>query len=98
MYTNSSGGLDNAQWGTVCDDDWDIHDARVVCHHLGYPDVVAAPLSAYYGQGAGPIWIDDVECLGIELDLFACGHNRFGYHNCEHDEDASAECSGLSAK
>ena len=96
MYTNSSGGLDNAQWGTVCDDDWNIHDAGVVCYHLGYPDAVAAPLSAYYGQGTGPIWIDNVECLGIESDLFACRHSGIGNHNCEHDQDASVECSGLS--
>ncbi|ROI15112.1 Deleted in malignant brain tumors 1 protein [Anabarilius grahami] len=84
--------LYNGQWGTVCDDSWDINDAAVVCRQLGCGGAVSANSSGNFGQGSGPIWLDDVRCSGSELSLTQCSHNTIGSHNCGHSEDAGVVC------
>ena len=83
----------NGAWGTVCDDDWDIKDAKVVCRKLGFVSAISAPYSARYGQGSGSIWLDNVNCTGSERSLTYCGNNGWSSHNCRHYEDASVVCS-----
>ncbi|XP_067222123.1 scavenger receptor cysteine-rich type 1 protein M130-like [Chanodichthys erythropterus] len=86
--------LHNGQWGTVCDNDWDVNDAAVVCRQLECGSAISAPKSAAFGQGSGSIWLDDVGCSGGEGNLTQCSHRGLGAHNCGHGEDAAVVCSG----
>lgn len=83
----------SGQWGTVCDDGWSDHDAEVVCRQLGYSGVAKARVMAYFGEGTGPIHVDNVKCSGEERSLADCIKQTPGTHNCRHSEDAGVICN-----
>ena len=85
----------NGEWGTVCDDGWSSTDAGVVCRQLGLGTYGYSRNYAYYGQGSGPIWLDNVYCTGSESTITSCSHLGFNVtRSCSHYEDAGVRCYG----
>ena len=87
----------NGTWGTVCDDGWDLQDAIVVCHQLGYFNVTAALRSASFGAGSGPIFFSNLSCSGNNSHITVCPNHGSADLNCTHSEDAGVTCEGESA-
>jgi deleted-in-malignant-brain-tumors protein 1 len=82
-----------ASWGLVCDDLFDINDARVACRSLGlsttsvgYRTVLPSetlPLGTF-------MYMDDLQCSGTEANLGACLKASFA--NCNPDESVVLSC------
>lgn len=81
-------------WGTVCDDQWKLANADVVCREMNCGMALEAKKGAFFGEGKDEIWLDDVQCTGQELSILKCPHRTFGENNCGHGEDAGVVCSG----
>ena len=46
-----------------------------------------------YGLGQGPIYLDELNCLGTETDLTKCESSGLGISDCKHAEDAGVVCA-----
>ncbi|KAG5265485.1 hypothetical protein AALO_G00243010 [Alosa alosa] len=80
------------EWGTICDDDFTLFNAHVLCRQLGFVSATGWTHSAKYGKGAGKIWLDNVQCSGSETSISVCKSRGWGNSDCTHDEDAGVIC------
>ncbi|XP_067241216.1 lysyl oxidase homolog 3B isoform X3 [Chanodichthys erythropterus] len=85
--------LKGSEWGTVCDDRWNLLSASVVCRELGFGSAKEALTGARMGQGFGPIHMNEVHCTGHERSLLNCRYKNITTEDCKHTEDASVRCN-----
>lgn len=83
------------EWGTVCDNDFDEADAKVICRSVGYEGGWSLAFGrGYFGVGSleAPIWVGSPGCLGDEEWIGQCTPERSGDISCPHIKDASVFC------
>ena len=77
----------NGVWGTVCDYGWDEVDANVICQQLGFNNQRALPTNdSRFGDGEGPILLENVRCNQQHSNLSQCVDFRFTgtSRDCKH--------------
>ena len=84
----------NNTYGSICHDQWNDNDATVVCRDLGFSsENTSALINSFFGGSSGPVFLDRVQCGGLEESLFNCSYSMV-VGDCTHGEDAGVSCVG----
>ncbi|XP_032396113.1 scavenger receptor cysteine-rich type 1 protein M130 isoform X2 [Etheostoma spectabile] len=77
-------------WSSVCEEDFDLQDAEVVCRELGCgaPSVLQGAL---YGDMEAPVWTKEFQCRGHESALLDCDSSD--RNTCSSGKAAGLTCS-----
>ncbi|XP_034050584.1 neurotrypsin [Thalassophryne amazonica] len=82
----------HGDWGSICDSGWNDLNAAVVCRQLGHSGGAVA--AGGFGQGKGPVHLDQVRCTGKEEFLGECPSQglRGTHQGCRRRDDAGVRC------
>lgn len=80
-------------WGSVCDSDFSLEAASVLCRELQCGTVISILGGAYFGQGNGQIWTEEFLCEGHESHLSLCPVAPRPESTCSHSRDVGVVCS-----
>ena len=85
----------NGEWGTACYYGWRSSNNYVVCRQLGFGTYGYSYSSYSFGQGSGPIWLDNVYCTNSESTIASCGLIGVNItRSCSSRQDVGIRCYG----
>ncbi|XP_034519436.1 scavenger receptor cysteine-rich domain-containing protein SCART1 isoform X4 [Ailuropoda melanoleuca] len=81
------------QWGHVCNQEWTLAEASVVCRQLGCGHAVGAPKYVPLpGEMVRP-WLHNVSCRGDEPSFWECSLGAWTRSECPHEWVVVALCA-----
>ncbi|XP_061913153.1 neurotrypsin-like [Entelurus aequoreus] len=80
----------HGDWGVICDSGWNDINAAVVCRQLGHS--AGAVAAGGFGQGKGPVHLDQVRCTGKEEFLGECPSLGQSIMGCRRRQAAGVRC------
>ena len=80
-------------WGAICDNGWDMREARIVCHQLGFLEAEEATIvSLEESEEEIPIVMNRVSCKGSERHLVDCPFVCSSIQRCNSSRVAGVTC------
>ena len=71
-----------------------MQEARVACRQLGFTNASNYYCCGNFGYSNGPIWINNVNCNGTEMNLAGCSYNGWNNTGCSRYSEVGIACTG----
>nr|XP_038027596.1 scavenger receptor cysteine-rich domain-containing group B protein-like [Anas platyrhynchos] len=84
---------DRDQWKAVCHSHFGAKAAEVVCRELQCGTALSVHGAAQLGEGAGPVWDRELQCVGNESVLSFCPMGASKDKACTHSNGTHVTCT-----
>ncbi|NWZ29718.1 C163A protein, partial [Asarcornis scutulata] len=86
---------DRDQWKAVCHSHFGAKAAEVVCRELQCGTALSVHGAAHVGEGAGPVWDRELQCVGNESVLSFCPTEAPKHKACTQSNGTHVTCTRL---
>uniref|UniRef100_A0A8B9ZFS5 SRCR domain-containing protein n=1 Tax=Anas platyrhynchos TaxID=8839 RepID=A0A8B9ZFS5_ANAPL len=84
---------DRDQWKAVCHSHFGAKAAEVVCRELQCGTALSVHGAAQLGEGAGPVWDRELQCVGNESTILFCPWGASKDKACTHSNGTHVTCT-----